>query len=88
MNVFVVTTHYETGDNAATTTVNGVFTSMDKATEAMKNCLAWEKDNNFAFDFEDGCEMEVNETETYCSILNTEDNVHYVSINITETGLQ
>ena len=87
MKVFVVSTHYESGDNSSTTTINGVRSSLESAQKLMEECFEYEKKENFSDDLEfDECEIEV--SDMFCSIYNTCDSYHYVSVNIAECELE
>ena len=87
MKVFVVSTHYESGDNSSTTTINGVRSSLESAQKLMEECFEYEKKENFSDDLEfDECEIEV--SDMFCSIDNTCDSYHYVSVNIAECELE
>ena len=79
MKVFVVSTHYESGDNSSTTTINGVRSSLESAQKLMKERFEYEKKENFSDDLVfDECEIKV--SDMFCSIYNTCDSYHYVSI--------
>ena len=87
MKVFVVSTHYETGDNASTTTINGVRSSLESAQKFMRECFDYEKKQNFSEELEfNECEVRLN--EMFCSIYNTVSCDHYVSIDITECDVE
>ena len=87
MKVFVVSTHYESVDNSSTTTINGVRSSLESAQKLMEECFEYEKKVNFADDLEfDECEIKVSDMS--CSIYNTYDSCHYVSVNIAECELK
>ena len=87
MKVFVVSTHYESDNNSSTTTINGVRSSLESAQKLMKECFDYEKKVNFADDLEfDECEIKISDMS--CSIYNTYDSYHYVSINIAECELK
>lgn len=87
MKVFVVSTHYESGDNSSTTTINGVRSSLESAQKLMEECFEYEKKENFSDDLEfDECEVEA--SDMFCSIYNTCDSYHYVSVNIAECELE
>ena len=87
MKVFVVSTHYESGDNSSTTTINGVRSSLESAQKLMKECFEYEKKVNFVDDLEfDECEIKISDMS--CSICNTYDSYHYVSVNIAECELE
>ena len=85
MKVFVVSTHYESGDNSSTTTINGVRSSLESAQKLMEECFEYEKKVNFADDLEE-CEIKVSDMS--CSIYyNTYDSYQYVSVKIAECEL-
>ena len=87
MKVFVVSTHYESGDNSSTTTINGVRSSLESAQKLMEECFEYEKKENFSDDLEfDECEIKVSDMS--CSIYNTYDSYHYASVDIAECELE
>ena len=86
MKVFVVSTHYESGDNSSTTTINGVRSSLESAQKLMEECFEYEKKVNFADGLEE-CEIKVSDMS--CSIYyNTYDSYQYVSVKIAECELK
>ena len=87
MNVFVVSSYYESGANSRTTTINGVRSSLESAQKLMKERFEYEKKENFSDDLKFD-EREIKVSDMFCSIYNTYDSYHYVSINITECGLE
>ena len=87
MKIFVVSTHYESGNNSSTMTINGVRSSLESAQKLMKERFEYEKKENFSDDLEfDECEIKV--SDMFCSIYNTCDSYHYVSINATECEME
>ena len=87
MKVFVVSTHYEFVDNSSQTTINGVRSSLESAQKLMKECFEYEKKVYFGDDLEFD-ESEIKVSDMSCSICNTYDSYHYVSVNITECELK
>ena len=88
MKVFVVSTHYESGDNSSTTTINGVRSSLESAQKLMKECFDYEKKVKFADDLEfDECEIKVSDMSCYIYYDNY-DSYDYVSVKIAECELK